>query len=47
VCSSDLRDRRDAERDDSPLTQSDDYHVIDTSEMTADAVVEMLLGLLA
>ncbi len=41
------RDRRDSERDDSPLTQSDDYHVIDTSEMTADAVVEMLLDLLA
>lgn len=40
------RDRRDSERDDSPLTQGDDYHVLDTSEMTADEVVESLLGLL-
>ncbi len=41
------RDRRDSERDDSPLTQSDEYHVIDTSEMTADAVVDLLADLLA
>lgn len=40
------RDRRDSERDDSPLTQGDEYHVLDTSEMTADEVVETLLGLL-
>lgn len=40
------RDRRDSARADSPLTETAAYHVIDTSEMSAEQVVAALLDLL-
>ena len=36
------RDRRDAERSDSPLACDDSYTVIDTSELSADEVVDRM-----
>lgn len=37
------RDARDAGREDSPLSHDDSYHVIDTSDLSADDVVERML----
>jgi cytidylate kinase len=41
------RDRKDSTRAHSPLTETDDAVVVDTTGMTIDEVVEHILGLLA
>lgn len=38
------RDRQDSTRADSPLTYDDSYHVIDTSDLTIDQVVETIVA---
>ena len=42
VAELDGRDRRDAERAESPLACDESYTVIDTSELSADEVVERI-----
>ncbi|MEY2959921.1 MAG: cytidylate kinase [Actinomycetota bacterium] len=41
------RDRRDAEREHSPLAEARDAVVVDTTELSIDAVVDAVVGLLA
>jgi cytidylate kinase len=40
------RDRRDAERAESPLRADSSYHVVDTTNLSIDEVVETILGLI-
>ena len=39
------RDRRDRERDTAPLKAAEDAHVLDSTELSADEVIEAIIGL--
>ena len=41
-----IRDRKDSTREHSPLTETDDAIVVDTTGMTIDEVVEHIMGML-